>query len=256
MIEISLNKVNKTYGFNNVLEDFNLEIKENEIVALIGENGCGKSTILKIICGNEYIDSGTVSIRKNQVVGYLSQEIARKDNILVKDYLYESIKDILIMEEKLEEYISKMGVLTGNDLESIYKKYSSLQERFINSGGYEIRSKVDKIINGFKIEYLLNKKFNVLSGGEKRVVCLAAIMIKEPNILLLDEPTNDLDMDTLEWFEKYLKKYNGTVLIVSHDRYFLDSVVTKTVLIERGKAHIFHGNYTYYIKENEERIER
>ena len=257
MIEISLNKIFKSYGFNTIINDLSLEIKTGEVVSLIGENGCGKTTILNIINGDENIDSGTISIRKGNTIGYLKQNPEkRNDDEIVKDILYESASDILCMIEKLKDYEDKMSKAKDKELDDLIVKYTNLQEKFINMGGYELDTKIDKIISGFKINDLLNKTYNVLSGGEKRIVSLAAIMIKEPSILLLDEPTNHLDIDTLEWFEDFIKKYKGTILIVSHDRYFIDKVTTKTVLIERGREIIFHGNYSYYLNENEARIER
>ena len=258
MIEINLNKIVKTYGFNNlVLDELSLEIKTGEIITLIGENGCGKSTILNIISGEESISSGTISIRKGNTIGYLKQNPdLREDNVTVKDVLYESVKEILEIDNRLKEYEKKMNNSCGKELDGIIVKYSNLQEKFINLGGYEIDSTINKIVSGFNINNLVDKNYNTLSGGEKRIVTLAAIMIKNPSILLLDEPTNHLDINTLEWFEDFLKKYKGTVLIVSHDQYFIDKVSTKTVLIERGKEIIFNGNYSYYLKENELRIER
>ena len=144
----------------------------------------------------------------------------------------------------------------GSKLNELIIKYSNLQEKFINIGGYDIDVKINKIITGFKLNNLVNKKYNSLSGGEKRIVSLATIMIKEPSILLLDEPTNHLDIKTLEWFEDFIKKYKGTILLVSHDRYFINKVSNKIVLIERGKEVIFNGNYDYYIEENDLRIDR
>ena len=257
MIDISLNKIVKSYGFNRVLDGLSLDIKENEIITLIGENGCGKSTILNIIRGEESIDEGTVSIRKGSTIGYLKQNPEIRNNKeTVKDILYESVKDILEIENKLKEYELKMINAHEMELDSLVRKYANLQEEFINMGGYEIDSQIDKIIAGFKIDSLVDKEYNSLSGGEKRIVSLAAIMIKKPSILLLDEPTNHLDIETLEWFENFIKKYKGTIIIVSHDQYFIDKVSTKIVLIERGKEIIFFGNYSYYLKENELRIER
>lgn len=257
MMEISLSKITKSYGFNKVLDEMSLEVKTGEIITLIGENGCGKSTILNIISGNETIDSGNISIRKGNTIGYLKQvpEI-RSDNDSVKDVLYESLAHILEIDNKLKEYETRMVSAKGEQLDELIIKYSNLQEKFINLGGYEIDTQIDKIVSGFKLNNLIDKKYNTLSGGEKRIVSLAAIMIKQPSILLLDEPTNHLDIDTLEWFENFIKKYKGTILIVSHDRYFIDKVSSKIVLLERGKEIIFYGNYSYYLEENELRIER
>lgn len=257
MIEINLNKIVKSYGFNRVLDNFSLEVKTGEVITLVGENGCGKSTILNIINGDESIDSGNISIKKGNTIGYLKQiPETRNNEDTVKDILYESLSNILEIDNKLKEYEKKMQNAQGDKLNELVIKYSNLQEKFINMGGYEIDTQVNKIITGFKLDELINKKYNSLSGGEKRIVCLAAIMIKNPSILLLDEPTNHLDIKTLEWFEDFIKKYNGTILLVSHDRYFINKVSNKIILLERGKEIIFNGNYSYYIEENDLRIER
>lgn len=256
MLEISLSKIVKNYGFKRVLDEFSLDILKGERIALIGANGCGKSTLFKIICGTEDIDAGTVTINNKVSIGMLDQiPKYTKENITVKEILTEGFSEIYSLEQNLRRLERCMSNCKENEMEKILKDYSRIQEKYELLGGYDINIKVNKICNGFKIsEEMLSKEFNTLSGGEKSVVSFASLMINNPNILLLDEPTNHLDIDTLEWLEKYLNNYNGTVLISSHDRYFLDKVTTKTVLIERGKEEIFHGNYSYYLKENEKRI--
>lgn len=256
MIEIGLNKISKNYGFEQVLKDISFEIKTGERVALVGDNGSGKTTILNIISKNINADSGVISIRKNAVVGYLKQIPDNlKEDLTVKELLYQNTKDLMKLKERLDSLEEKITNATEKEVEKLIVKYSNLQTDFINMGGYEIDANVEKVIKGFKInKELLERNFNSLSGGEKTIISLASIIIAKPDILLLDEPTNHLDIDTLEWLEEYLRNYKGTVLMVSHDRYFLDAVSTKTILIENGNTIIFHGNYTYYLKENEARI--
>lgn len=258
MIEIGINKITKDYGFGPILNDINFEVKTNERIALVGENGSGKSSLLNIIAGTIKPDSGTISIRKNAKIAYLKQLIEnRNDNITVKDVLYEGVKDLMNLRDKLTEYEEKITNSTPNDIERLIVRYTNLQTEFINMSGYEIDAKVEKVIKGFKIDKtILSRKFNSLSGGEKTIITLASIIISEPDILLLDEPTNHLDIDTLEWLEDYIRKYKGTILMISHDRYFLDEVATKIILLENKKINIFHGNYTKYLKENEERINK
>ena len=258
MIEIGINKITKDYGFGPILNDINFEVKTNERIALVGENGSGKSSLLNIIAGTIKPDSGTISIRKNAKIAYLKQLIEnRNDNITVKDVLYEGVKDLMNLRDKLTEYEEKITNSTPNDIERLIVRYTNLQTEFINMSGYEIDAKVEKVIKGFKIDKtILSRKFNSLSGGEKTIITLASIIISEPDILLLDEPTNYLDIDTLEWLEDYLRKYKGTILMISHDRYFLDEVATQIILLENKKINIFHGNYTKYLKENEERINK
>ena len=256
MIEIELNNVKKNYGLKNILDGFNLEIKTGERVALIGQNGSGKTTILKIIIKEESIDSGTINIRKGATLGVLKQIYENeKENILVKDFLYDSFKNILEIENKLRNFEQKMATEKNQkELEKMIKKYGNLQEEFIAIGGYEIQEKFSKICTKFNIESeMLERNYNNLSGGEKTRVNLAKLFLKNPDILLLDEPTNHLDIESLDFLEELIQKYNGTVLIVSHDRYFLDRVITKTILLENGKEKIYFGNYSYFLKEDERR---
>lgn len=255
MIEININKVKKSFGFDIVLNEVSFDINKEDRIALIGTNGSGKSTLLKIVAGEEEPDSGSVFIKNGSRVGFLKQiPDLEEDNVTVNDILYRNFKKITDIENKLREYEEKMISTSGNKLDILLKKYGKLQEDFYNLGGYEISLKINKLVGDFKLDKILDSKFNSLSGGEKRIVSLASIMINNPDILLLDEPTNHLDIDKLEWLEDYLNNYKGTILIVSHDRYFLDRVVTKIVLLEKGKPEIFYGNYSYYLKENEKRI--
>ncbi len=255
MIEIGLNKVNKNYGSKTVVKDISFEIKTNEKVSLIGPNGSGKTTILKIIAGIESINSGLVSIRRGAKIGYLSQtnqDIADKK---VNDIIYDSLVDILDMRDRLTNYEEKMHTLTGNKLEKLIISYTNFQEEFINRGGYEIDTKINKVLAIFKIDKnMLERDFNSLSGGEKTIVSLASLILGEYDILLLDEPTNHLDIEATEWLENFLINYKGTIVLVSHDRYFLDSVSTKTILVDGEAIDIYHGNYTYFLEENEKRI--
>lgn len=255
MIEVSVNNASKSFGFKNVLDGFDLEATTGERIALIGPNGCGKSTLFKIISGEEKLDKGMVSTRKGATIGLLSQIPPKvADDVTVRDILLRSFKDLFELEKKLREYEEKLGSITSDELDSVLKVYGKLQDHFLNMGGYEIDEKVGKICNGFKIsEEMLTRSFNTLSGGEKTIVNLASLIISNPEILLLDEPTNHLDIDTLEWFEQFLSNYKGTIIISSHDRYFLDKVATKTILIDKGKADVYHGNYSSYLEESERR---
>ncbi len=256
MIELSLSKVEKNFGFKKVLNGFSLELKTGERVALIGPNGSGKTTIFKIITGEENLNSGNVSIRKGATVGMLSQIPPSFPNeTTVKEILLIGKAKVLEIEQKMRELEKRMATCTPEQMDVLLKSYGTLQEAFDNLGGYQLESDINKVCNGFKIKpEMLERKFNTLSGGEKTIVYFASLILSEPSILLLDEPTNHLDIDTLEWLEEYLKNYKGSILISSHDRYFLDKVTTKTILIERGKEEVFFGNYSYYLEENERRI--
>ena len=256
MIEIELNKIKKNYGLKNILDGFNLVVKSGERVALIGQNGSGKSTILKIISGQEKIDSGTISIRKGATIGILNQIYENKDtDILVKDFLYESFIEILQTEKELRHLEEKMAFEQNVDiLETLINKYGKTQEKYQFMGGYEMQEKFSKICSKFNLsEKMLSQNYNYLSGGEKTKINLAKLLLKNPDILLLDEPTNHLDFESLNFLEEVVENYKGTILIVSHDRYFLDKVITKTILLEDGKDNVYYGNYSYFIKEDERR---
>ena len=254
MIEIELNNIKKNYGLKNVLDGVSFEIKTGEKIALIGDNGSGKSTILKIISGEEKADSGKVNIRKEAEIGHLKQVYpSENDSIVVEEYLKRSFKKYFDMEKRLKE-LEVLMLDKNQNIENLIKRYGRLQEEYITLGGYELEEKFKKICSGFKFKTeFLNKKYNTLSGGEKTIVNLATILLKNPDVLLLDEPTNHLDIETLEWLEKFLNSYKGTVVLISHDRYFLDKVVNKIILLEKGKTIVYFGNYSYFVKEDERR---
>ena len=251
MIEISLNKINKNYGFNSVLNDLSFDIKSGERASLIGSNGCGKTTTLRLIMGIEQPDSGSLSVRRGSKIGYLTQiPPLEGDDVLAKDVYLRGIKDLIELENKINEFINNM-----NSSEKDIKELSRLQEEFRIKGGYLLKEKIEKVKHGFKLsESVLNTKYNLLSGGEKTIVNLASLVLSEPDILLLDEPTNHLDIETLEWFEEYLNNYKGALLLVSHDRYFMDRVCNKIICIENGHEDIYYGNYSYYLDESDKRF--
>lgn len=255
MIEIELNNIKKNYGLKNVLDGVSFEVKTGERIALIGSNGTGKSTILKIIKGEENQDLGTINIRKNATIEMLNQIYkTESQNMLVADFLQQGFEDIIKLENSMKELEEKMSTISNDEIQKILNKYGRIQEEYIAIGGYEMQEKYKKICSGFKFnENILNKQYNLLSGGEKTIVNLAKILLKNPSILLLDEPTNHLDIETLQWLENFLISYNGTILMVSHDRYFLDKVATKTILLEDGKEKIYFGNYSYFLEEDERR---
>lgn len=256
MIEIELNNIIKNYGLKNVLNGMNLTLKTGERAALIGCNGAGKSTVFKIIMKQESISSGTISIRKNATIGTLKQIYEYEEtNPNVYTFLQRSFEHFFELETKLKKLEDEMSYEKDDEkMSELLQKYGNVQQKYIQMGGYDIQEKFNKICSGLQInEKMLNQNYNDLSGGEKTIVNLGALLLKEPSILLLDEPTNHLDMEKLEWLEKFLKEYKGTILMVSHDRYFLDKVATKTILLENGKEKIYLGNYSYFLKEDEKR---
>lgn len=256
MIEIELNNIIKNYGLKNVLNGMNLTLKTGERAALIGCNGAGKSTVLKIIMKQENISAGTINIRKNATIGMLRQIYEYEEtNPNVYTFLQRSFEHFFELETKLKKLENEMSYEKDDEkMSELLQKYGNVQQKYIQMGGYDIQEKFNKICSGLQInEKMLNQNYNDLSGGEKTIVNLGALLLKEPSILLLDEPTNHLDMEKLEWLEKFLKEYKGTILMVSHDRYFLDKIATKTILLENGKEKIYFGNYSYFLKEDEKR---
>lgn len=253
MIEIGMNQINKNFGYKNVLHQLNMEIMTGDRMALVGRNGTGKSTILKIIAGEETADQGAVSIRKGASIGYLEQipKLYRTDTT-TRQVLLGAFTQLLELKQQMEQCESQMAAETDDDrLKRLMTEYSAFQNRFLGLDGYSIDDRLNRVVNGFCLEELLSRPFNVLSGGQKTIVNLAVTILRQPDILLLDEPTNHLDVKTLEWFEGFLSKYKGTIIIVSHDRYFLDKVVNKTVLLENGSSTTFAGNYSFSIREQE-----
>lgn len=255
MIELALKDIEKYYGANKILENVTFDINQGERIAIIGQNGCGKTTAFKIISGIENYDKGMMSIRKGAAIGYLDQIPIYSENCRVIDVLNSAFDEIYKVKNEMENLEHEMSNTKGEGLERIMKRYSQLQEVFESIGGYGIEEKMSKICTGLKLsDEFIQRSFNTLSGGEKTTVILAKILLQNPDILLLDEPTNHLDIDSIEWLEEFLCNYKGTVLIISHDRYFLDKVVNKVVEIENGESNLYLGNYSYYIVEKERRI--
>lgn len=256
MIEIGMNEIHKNFGFKAVLSGLCLEAMTKERIGIVGRNGTGKSTILKIITGEENADKGTISIRKGATIGYLEQIPTLSDSDQTAgDILRSVFAAVFETEDKMRFAETKMAEETDPDaLEKLMEDYQQLQSQFLAMDGYSVEERLNRVIQGFSLDPLLNRPFNVLSGGQKTLIGLACTVLREPDILLLDEPTNHLDMKTLEWFEDYLSRYNGTVLIVSHDRYFLDKVTNKTIILDAGQAAVYHGNYSWSVKEQEREL--
>lgn len=254
MIELALNNVNKYFGANKVFDSISFELHTKSRVALIGKNGTGKTTVFKIIAGLEDLNDGQITFRKGSTVGYLDQ-IPDYPGLTGVEVLKLAFKDISILEDQLKIYEEKLQDYNSPNYEKILKEYGEIQLKYEHQGGYTLKEKIDRICSGFKFdEDFLKKEFDVLSGGEKTRIILGKILLEQPSILLLDEPTNHLDLDTVEWLEAYLKEYEGAVLIISHDRYFLDHVVNEIYEIENGTTQKYLGNYSYYVEEKERRI--
>lgn len=269
MFELTLNGVKKYMDATLVLKNISFQIYSGEKVGIVGVNGSGKSTVLKLIAGvlpmnycigypwatSPGYDEGFICKPREATCAYLEQIPKYEDGIKVIDVLKLAFEEVYSIENKMRELEERMKFLEDNNLEKALKQYSQLVELYEVKDGYNTEEKLSRICTGLKLdENFLNKEFNLLSGGEKTTVVLGKLLIDNPDILLLDEPTNHLDMESTEWLEAYLKNYNGIVIIVSHDRYFLDNVVTKIIEIEDMESKTYKGNYSDFSKQKEENI--
>ena len=247
---LSCHNINKAFGEKVILKDASFHIEERQKAALIGNNGAGKTTLLRIIMQEEMQDSGTVSIAKDANVGYLAQYQEIDGNRTIYEEILSTKKYLLEMEEKLRFMEKEMKKYSGEELQSLLHSYNLLSDRYEREDGFAYKSNVNGILKGLGFpEEEFNKKIGTLSGGQKTRVSLGKLLLSEPDILLLDEPTNHLDMESIEWLENYLINYRGAVLIVSHDRYFLDRVVSTVIEIENGILLQFSGTYSDFAEK-------
>ena len=255
MVIFKSNNLKKSYGADVIFDNVSFDLKEGEVVGLLGRNGTGKSTLLKILKGLETPDSGNIQFFKKCSMGYLEQ-IPEYPNMTVQDVLYLPFEKVMSIEKDMRAIEGLLATsLNENDMNKLLEKYGRLQEAFDKNNGYSISSKVEKIKNGLNItEDLSNSIFDKCSGGEKTRVLVAKMLLEEPEILLLDEPTNNLDIKTLEWLEDYIKQYKGSVLVVSHDRYFLDHVIGRVLELDTDGIEEYDGNYSKYIQDKEQRF--
>ena len=242
---LNATNISKSFGSNEIIKDATFLVNEHEKVAIVGVNGAGKTTLLKILTGEESADSGSITLAKDAKLGYLRQ-INNVDSALsIIDELYTVIEPILKMEKRMSQMQEDMKHLTGSELEELYSSYTALTHSYELMDGYAAKSRVVGILKGLGFEEAdFDRKINTLSGGQKTRVFLAKLLLEEPDIILLDEPTNHLDLRSIEWLESYLLNYKGAVIIVSHDRYFLDKIVSKVIDIENGNVQMYLGNYT------------
>lgn len=255
MIILDVNKLSKSFGFENLIKNFSFSLNDNERVAIVGENGSGKSTLLKLIAKIEKQDEGTISIRKGAIVEYLEQgDVADTKEGKCIDILKSAFTKLNEMQEELKNLEMLMAETIEEDkLNEYVRRYCGLQERFQNAGGYDVDLQIDYVVTGLKIEKrLLEMEFGSLSGGERTLINMAKILLSKPDLLMLDEPTNHLDLERIEWLEGYIKEFKGTIIVVSHDRYFLDKVVNKIIEIDDGKMKIYNGNYSQYVQQKED----
>lgn len=251
----SVNNVTKSFGGNIIFENISLEIKNGERVGLVGRNGSGKTTIFQLLTGMESLDVGAIHMKKGTRIGHVAQIPKFDEGMTVYDVLSSAFKAEKELEREMRTLEKNMAEEQETfALQKIMERYGVIQEKFAFLGGYEIEANMMKVANGLQVTELFPRSFLELSGGEQTKVSLAYMLLQKPDLLLLDEPTNHLDLFAVEWLEQFLKEYNGTVMVISHDRYFLDEVVTKIFDLEDGEIHVYHTNYSQFVEEKEERL--
>jgi ATP-binding cassette subfamily F protein 3 len=245
--------IDKSFVGETVLSDISFHINEQEKAAIVGVNGSGKSTLIKIIMGQLSADSGDIILSKDTTVGYLAQNQEYASDRTILEEMQDAKPEVGILERKLASLSAQMNEASGKELEALIKQFDQAQHRFDQINGYAYQSELVGVLKGLGFENEdFDKKIASLSGGEKTRVALAKMLLTAPDLIILDEPTNHLDLNAIHWLEGYLAQYNGAVLIVAHDRYFLDKIVSKVIEIRQTKSRVYLGNYTEYTKKRQE----
>lgn len=256
MIILQINQLSKSYGAEQVLSDIKLEIQEKDRIALVGRNGAGKSTLLKIIAGQLSYDTGEIIKPKHVTIGYLDQYTGLQAHRSIWEEMLDVFAPLQQMEQQLRELEQQMS-LHDADYERLLEQYDQLQTEFKEKGGYQYEADIRSVLHGLRFsQYDYTTKVSTLSGGQRTRLALGKLLLAKPDLLILDEPTNHLDMETLQWLEQYLKNYPGAILVVSHDRYFLDQIVTQVYELSRTKIKKYVGNYTSYLQQRAEQFEQ
>lgn len=250
MIILQANGIAKSFSGEPLLENINFEVQTGERIALVGRNGAGKSTLLKIILAKETSELGTVTIPKSIQIGYLDQHTGLESQQTIWDELMLVFSDLKQMETQLTTLTTQMGSVTGAELEKVMHRYDELQQEFTQKGGYQYEKEARTVLHGFGFdESWHHQPIANLSGGQKTRVAFVRLLLTKPDLLILDEPTNHLDIETVTWLEGYLQNYPGALLLVSHDRYFLDRIVTQVFELSRTRMRKYHGNYSQYVEQ-------
>jgi len=254
MIECGIKNLKKYFGADLIFEDITFDIQQGEKIGVVGKNGVGKTTLMKILVKEEYSDEGEIYIRSRSRVGYLEQIPEYDDSYKGIDVLYLAFNDLYEIRDKMKVLEEKLKNTEDKNHDRLVKSYGKMEEKYELRGGYDIDEKLSKVIGGLRLEKLVKRSFNSLSGGEKTKIILGKVLLEEPDILLLDEPTNHLDMSSVEWLQDYIMDYKGAVMLISHDRYFLDAVADKIMELTPQEAQVYYGNYSYYVVEKERRF--
>ena len=254
---IQLNNVTKNFVVNEVFSNVKMEINDKDRIAIVGRNGAGKSTLLKIISGEIDFDNGERTVSKDTTIGYLSQEFIVREDLSIYEEMITCFNEIIELEKELEKISYE---LTSENIESnpgLLDKYDRLQNQVLTHKDYHYKSKIDSVLYGLDFDKeVFDRKISTFSGGEKTRLSMAKLLLSEPDLLILDEPTNHLDMENVAWLENYLSSYNGAIVIVSHDRYFIDKVVNVVYNLEFGKLKKYVGNYSNFLRQYEEDYEK
>ncbi|MDO5344892.1 MAG: ABC-F family ATP-binding cassette domain-containing protein [Lachnospiraceae bacterium] len=250
---LSCQNISKAFGGNDIIRQASFHVEEHEKAAIVGINGAGKSTLLKMIIGELSPDQGEVVISKGVSLGYLAQQNMLTGHHSIYEEMREVKRDVIEMEEKLRRLEQEMKHYSGAELEALMEQYHRISTQFERKNGYSCESEITGVLKGLGfLEEEFSRQVDTLSGGQKTRVALGKLLLSEPDIILLDEPTNHLDMNSIAWLETYLQNYKGTVIIVAHDRYFLNRVVTKVIEIDQGHVMTFLGNYTAYAEKKKQ----
>ena len=255
MIILQANKIERSFAGDVLFENINLQVDERDRIALVGKNGAGKSTLLKILVGEEEPTSGEINKKKDISLSYLAQDSRFESENTIYDEMLHVFDDLRSTEKQLRKMELEMGEKTGAELDKLMSDYDRLSEEFRQAGGFTFEADIRVILNGFKFdEPMWQMKIAELSGGQNTRLALAKMLLEKPNLLILDEPTNHLDIETIAWLENYLVNYSGALIIVSHDRYFLDKVATITLDLTKHSLDRYVGNYSSFVEQKEQKL--
>lgn len=255
MIILQANKIERSFAGEVLFDNINLQVDERDRIALVGKNGAGKSTLLKILVGEEEPTSGEINKKKDVSLSYLAQDSRFESENTIYDEMLHVFDDLRRTEKQLRQMELEMGEKSGEDLDKLMADYDRLSENFRQAGGFTYEADIRAILNGFKFdESMWQMKIDELSGGQNTRLALAKMLLEKPNLLVLDEPTNHLDIETIAWLENYLVNYSGALIIVSHDRYFLDKVATVTLDLTKHSLDRYAGNYSRFVELKEQKL--